>query len=500
MAMQVNERAELERSEADPPEQPFRSLLPDSAGRNFAAMLVGDLIGRCLVMVAFVVIARAVGSNAFGQLNLAVGALAFLGLIADPGLQYVGQRTFLTSGRNTSLIGRIATLRIVLALFAVVLVAAVLALAQTSLSWLVLLYGLTLIPSALSLAWVYTASERMRVVALGNAANALLYTCWVFFFVTSSGDLFLVPLGLYVAIVAALVVQYALAPRDWRRCRARPTFRWGLSTLRESLPIGFSFLLSQTLVWVDTFLLAVLMSLQAVGIYHAAYRWILLVLALTSFFPQALFPGLVEGGGSPRGVRIMEDAIRLILTVGIVAALTLYGASNFLVGSVFGRGYEQAEVVLGILAVLVPFAMHNALVGHYLNARHREIRTLQITAVVVVINVVLNLLLIPKAGVAGAALALVLTEMSCAVLCFVAAHRLGIQIWRTYGTAFLGFGCAAVVLGVFREAPWLAALMGAVVFFLVLALRGDLSRNRLRQYHDVFWRRHDAAEGPGRVS
>jgi O-antigen/teichoic acid export membrane protein len=453
-------------------------------------MIAADLASRVLGIVAFAAVARAMGPANFGILNLALGVLAFATVASDPGLQYVAQRSFVASTSDRDgLVTRMVGLRGALAVMTVLVAALSFALHSSVLLWLVFLYVISLLPQSLSLAWLYTANERMGTRAVGQLLGSVLYTSWVVLLVRDSSDLSLVPLGLVVANLASAAYLFVRAPSAWKQAALAPSTRLAGSTLREALPFGASLLLAQSLIWLDSFLLAALTNSEAVGVYHAAYRWVLLVLGLGVYFPQALFPVLVRLSGSRQGDRLIEEATRVIGIVGVFAAIALCGSSSVLVGTIFGPAYEPAVSLLVIIAWVVPLAMHNSLAVHYINARGRETRALVITAMVVVVNLSLNLILIPLAGPAGAAIALLVAETLSAALCLVELGSLGVGLRSTYASLAAAAVAAVAAFLSFATRPAWAALAAAFAFSAVLAVTGELGLSRFRSYREIFWNR-----------
>jgi O-antigen/teichoic acid export membrane protein len=451
-------------------------------------MVAADLLGRAFTLVALTAVARRVGKSAFGSVNLALGLLALLSLVADPGLQTVGQRRFVVAaeGERSRLMRVVVGLRLTLAvaLCAATLLVVTVAGARipASVARLLLPYAATLLPAAVALAWTYTASSQMQVVALATLVQNGLYAVWVLWRVHGPEDLVQVPVGLLLGTVASTVLQYAIAPEGWRRALFRGPLRrpaQGLpgaevspaaGLMREAAPFGFAFLLSQALVWIDSFVLAAFVDQAAVGIYHAAYRWILLVLGLATYVPQALFPKWAarrSPGSLPLG---MGATMTLTWCGGAAVALALFGLAPPLVGVAFGGGYSAAVGVLRIQAVLVPLAMHNTMAVYYLYAMGRERWVLGLSLAVVASNALLNLWLVPRAGAAGAATALVATEVVSALLCTFAVVRSGAPWWRTYRFVWLDVGLLAAIVWVGRGWPTAAAAVALLANLTMLVV------------------------------
>jgi O-antigen/teichoic acid export membrane protein len=356
------------------------------------------------------------------------------------------------------------------------------------LTHLTLLYALSLVPSALSLAWLFTASEYAGTRALAQVAGSAVQAAWVLVVVRDRSDLSLVPLGLVLGNAASAVFLFFRAPSAWRRPAISPSLRGAFSILRESLPLAASLALAQSLVWVDSFLLAALGSAEDVGVYHAAYRFVLLLGGLGVYFPQALFPILAREGASARSELLLRESTRLVGIGGVLAALALSALSGPLVSMAFGTAYLTAQPILEALAWLVPLSVHNSLAAHYLIARGRERRVLAVTAAAVAANVGLSLLLIPIAGTAGAAAALLLAESLSFVLCLASLREIEVPLRANYASLGGALVAAAAAFTLLNARPAAALPAAAIAFLAVLVARGELSLDRLRVCRELLFR------------
>jgi O-antigen/teichoic acid export membrane protein len=162
---------------------------------------------------------------------------------------------------------------------------------------------------------------------------------------------------------------------------------------------------------IDKVMLARLASLEAAGVYAAAYRLVdvaflpvgaLLVAAYSRFFQHGV-----------RGMRATASYGRRLLGVGaaygLFAAAGLYFVAPGL-PALLGQEYEQAVGAVRLLAVLPLLkAIHYFGADALTGAGYQGLRTL-VLVVVAALNVLLNLWLIPLYSWRGAALATVLAD------------------------------------------------------------------------------------------
>ena len=174
-------------------------------------------------------------------------------------------------------------------------------------------------------------------------------------------------------------------------------------------PIAASLILSLVLASTDRFLLAVFMDEAAVGAYHAGYSIAnrtldVMFIWLGAAGAPAMVMALERGGRTA-----LQDAAReqagLFVLIGLPAAVGVMLVARPLAEVLIGQDLRSAA------ALITPWiALGAALSGvtvYYFNQvftlGHRTDRMLLTMAVPAVANVVLNLILIPRFGVLGAA-------------------------------------------------------------------------------------------------
>lgn len=196
--------------------------------------------------------------------------------------------------------------------------------------------------------------------------------------------------------------------------------------LRFSLPVVISSFLASLLTWTDTLMLGYFHQSYVVGQYAAAYPiagGMLIILSSFGYLYLPLASRLDADDQREEIDHIYKTITKWIYVVTFPAFFTFVLFPADVVHVFFGDGYADAAVALPILAV-----------GFFANAvggRNREtIAALGVTKFLLVtngaafaLNVALNLLLIPRYDVAGAAVAsatsyVLLNVLALAVLAF----------------------------------------------------------------------------------
>ena len=191
----------------------------------------------------------------------------------------------------------------------------------------------------------------------------------------------------------------AVAPAPWRPLAAR---FWSFS-----LPRALSQLFQVTVLWFDTLLIGALRSAEEAGVYAAGTRYLLLGTFTSDAVMQVLGPqvsGHLVRRDVPGAQRLYDAATTWQVCLVWPAYLLIAAFPPALLG-VFGDEFTAASTALTILAcgVLVASALGPADVVVLMAGRSRL--SLLDSAVVLALNIGGNLLLTPRYGIEGAAVA-----------------------------------------------------------------------------------------------
>jgi O-antigen/teichoic acid export membrane protein len=216
----------------------------------------------------------------------------------------------------------------------------------------------------------YVIADLLRSVAtLGLTVAVLSSVRTASAYVLATGLAVVVP-----TLGALLVVRHVVG-------RLRPRFDAAFS--REALRLGLAGQVGNVLTFVnlrlDLLLVPALLRLDLAGIYFVATRVSEVVGQVSTASAAMLFPH-VAANGKARETSTTERATRLTLLVTFVLAVVLAVAAPMVLGSIFGPAYRVGFAALLILLLgMLPMALTRTLVA--------------------------DLVLIPRLGIEGAAVA-----------------------------------------------------------------------------------------------
>ncbi len=448
---------------------------------NFAALGPSELLGRAVGFYATALLARKLGVDAFGYLGFAIAIMSYFGVALTAGFADIGAREVARDPMSARRLGSDATgIRLLIA------AAGMAAIALTAFAFIespvqravLLLSSLGLIASALDTTWVYRGLSRNTTSALALLLAQVVYLGGVIAFVSAPGDVLRVPL---IQLAGDMLAALLLIAFLFRGGIPRPSMSGGLALLKQSGFITASRLMRALIVSFDVLLLGLMTGSHQVGLYTAAYRVCMLVttiaVATHIVFLPAMTRSVVEGIESltrvmTRSLSLSSAVILPIVVGGIILAEPLL---VFLFGADYGAGSFAFQILLASMAVLaIHGTTHNVFI-----AMHETRRETFIFGGGAVVNVVLNLVLIPRYQLAGAAVATLAAEGFILAASGFALYRFGLRphvsrlILPLVGASVMG----AVLLAAAGRVPLLALIaIGAITYLAVFGAGGGIRR------------------------
>jgi O-antigen/teichoic acid export membrane protein len=479
------------------------AMTPDMPGglgmralRNTMLILVVRVISRIVALIAVIIIGNYLDPTRFGQMQTAVTYVGLVGTVTDLGFSALYVRE---GARHTDQLSRywnnVASLKVLGAavglplIFAALYVAGVRSLLWPAFAILVLSGYQLLLRNTLY------ALQRLTFEIIEIIPETLVVFALVVIGVHINADTGFF-LWAYAISYAFACVYFAIVLVVMGVIRPGLQFEPGLllSWVRVAVPLGITFIITTVYFKVDVPILQRFRPYQEVGYYTFAYKPFESLLFIPFALRSVIFPVLsVYHRRSPeRVLPLAEKFFKALVILGwpiSVGVFLLAPQFNSLL-----HLYAGSEPALQILALAIVFMFADNTFAATLNAIDKQNIFALVAMVGLVINVGVNLVVIPRYGYLGASWAVVVTEAALVVVGWLVLRaQLGtIPLLRTSWKAVV----AGLVMGVFiyvanpHENRVLlfvivvaaALIYGAMLLVLRVADREEMSliRNALR--------------------
>jgi O-antigen/teichoic acid export membrane protein len=450
--------------------------------KNYSFLASSYAASRLLTFLSLVYIARRIGVESFGQVSFAYAIFMYSTLLTHLGLTTFGTREVARDpGRIQHQVSRILSLRMALTLlsFGGLLIFTYLVRLDPQLKALIVLFGLSLFPTAALMDWPFKGVERMNIVGIIEIVRAVPYLALVLYWVKTPAHVLRVPIFFLVSTMLAAVLGLVLFLRDYGALQPQVGFDFWKRAMRESLPLGFGFLLLQVYYLTDTVVLGFLRGDTFVGWYSAAYRIVSFILVAGGLFFESTFPVISRyyQNARERLPRLLNSSLQMtaLLVIPMAAGGTVLARP--MLTSLYGAPYGAAAVAFQFLIWAVAIELIGMNWGYALMACDRAKEYMKAVGLGAILSVALNLALIPKFGLMGAGL----TRLACSAIISLyfglQFRRISRLKWSRYLLKpALASALMVAVIALVGHSWILRMLLGVVVYGGAILLIGPTER------------------------
>jgi O-antigen/teichoic acid export membrane protein len=436
-------------------------------GRNVSALVMAQLVTKAVNIFVSVALVRVLGVHELGRYAYVLAFCFPFGALADFGLATLAIRDVSrarTHAASITAVARRAALSLAGASVAAMVGVALLLGHDAALVEAIALGGLASIVSALTMPSLVllTAHERMDRLSMHRIGGAVLGSALTVGVLLGGGGFVALLAAALTTNVVMLGVARALAGTPGP---SSPVAAGAVGALlRRAVPFGLLMAGFALYYRIDMVMLEWLAPSRELGHYAAAYRFLDAVVVLAASLGGPLFPRLASlAGSAPAEVRrLLEAGWRPLLALGLPLTAGTIALASELVALLFGPDFTGAAPLLRLLILgTLPLFWVNV-ANHALIAADRLWALVGVYALSALVNVVGNLVLIPRWGAAGSAAATVVCEwLNLVLVVRLVGHVFGLRL--TAGGLWRYAGATAAMLGV----VWLVRPLGALAAIVV---------------------------------
>lgn len=465
------------------------SLGAVKAAHNSAFLLGSQMLTKLSSFVVVILLARYLKVGDFGIYSLALAVTGIMDIFAELGLDQLSVREI---ARDHSNIGKFTANA---AMIKSVLSAAILVVTATVIFFtsmdsagkaIFLIFTLAIIPAGIfhTLLVLFMGIERMGAVAAGNIAFEICRLLLTLAVLLTGHGLVALSWAYLVAIVMSTLLVYVLVRLRVGSVWTRPEFRRMLSMARGSLPFMFYSLFFMIYFKIDFVMLAAMKGEEVVGTYAAAYRLVESLMFVPAAFMGAVFPSLsrLSAAGNASVLAASRKTLRYMAMLGLPIGFGTTMLAPRIIPLLFGDAYLDSVLPLQIIIWSIVLVFLNGICPVGLNSSDRQLVSVLVTGIGILVNVTANLVLIPPLGAVGTSISTVATELVSTML-FLYFFRRHIGSLSTFSFVYRP-AAASLVMALTLVFLWFLPLavligVGAGVYLLVLILLGALGKSDL---------------------
>lgn len=387
--------------------------------KNTFWLFSGQIIGRVLRAGLVIFAARILGPESWGAFSYGIGLIAFFLILSDLGVGAIVTRE---SAKNQEVSHRYFATALVIKIF------------PLAIGVLLLLFGnryLSNIPEAqqllpfISLVLIFDSLrnfgfalsrsfQKMEWEAFNEILTNIVIVLLGFVFLKIQ------PTSAYLtyAYIGGTAVGFTLTlwlfHSYFRNLFSSFTPALIKPILSASLPFAFASFLGAIMINTDLLMIGWLRSPQELGWYSAAQKPVQFFYVFASLFATSLFPALSQRASDQNDSfrKLLETALRIACITAVPLALGGAIFATPIIHTFFGAEYLGAVPAFQLLMLTILVIYPSVIVSNAILAYNEQRHLIIFSLIGAVGNVIFNFLFIPIWGIAGCALATLITQIA----------------------------------------------------------------------------------------
>lgn len=380
--------------------------------KNTGWLFAGRIFSLAISFFVGIYIARYLGPSNYGVMNYSISFAGLFAFLASLGIENIVKRELIKRPEDTNyILGTGLTIKIVGAFVAIAAIfISILFLNPEPLVFsLVLLFSISYIFYAFDILTIYFESQTQSkypviITIITTTIGSILKILIIF---NGYGIVWLISTYVFEALIICLglVLIFRYKGHDFKKLQFK--LQIAKQILKDSWPLMMSGLAVGIYLRIDQVMINSALGSTGVGVYAAAVK-----IAESFYF----IPTLIGASIAPaviNSLKVSEESFErrlmslysLMLFLSVSIAIVISISSTWLIEKLFGQSYSDSAYVLQIYVWAGVAVFMGVAVGYYLLAKNLSKISFYSTLFGMVSNVILNLILIPRLGISGAAIA-----------------------------------------------------------------------------------------------
>lgn len=393
-----------------------------------------SIFGLLLTFLITVYYNKKLGVEKFGSISFAQYVYLFLVTITMFGIHTYGTRIIsLKNEKIGEIISEIISFRLAISILIIIInyIICVLFVNNIEERLLLILFSFSLIFSALNLDFVFNGLQEMKYNGIYIFCKNVIPAIVIFVCLRYFNNVEIIPMALFAGLLVGTAIQYYIIIY---RKKIKVKLLFSKILLNKYLIIGYPFFISALMAMVngsiDKIIIGALKVNSELGVYNSAYIFINFLITICGIVFIPLFPNMIMFKDSKPQLSEFCGVVPKIIS--IIAMPILFGGLLLYEDIIkyfypVKQGYEGAYIPLMILIVYIFILYYREIFAYQLNAWGLEKKYLKIVSISAVLNIILNLIIIPYFGIIGAAFVTLFTEL----INFVYMRKYAIKVYET---------------------------------------------------------------------
>jgi O-antigen/teichoic acid export membrane protein len=317
--------------------------------QNILSLFTADMLRRLLGFISVAYLARVLGKEDFGAVNLGFAVLAYGMVLSAAGFSTIGAKK-IAQGESPEVVGQVIGSRVIstLLVLAVIIITVAVGVQNSTIAWLIILFVLALLPQIFFVDWFFQGKESMGIVSVARILQSVIYLAVVLIFVQTADNVLWVAIGSVGGECAASMLLFARFRKLYPDIHIHLTP--SLRLFKQSAPLAIGIILTTLMLNFPVLALGILKTSSDVGIYSAAGKFVYFLMMGDRILVLLLLPASARIFHDSRDKfqELLQDSIKWIILISLPVAVGGMLIADDLIRIIFGTEYGASVSVLRV--------------------------------------------------------------------------------------------------------------------------------------------------------
>jgi len=455
-----------------------------SVTQNTTYLTLSYIGQKILAFIYFVVVARMIGVEDLGKYTFALGFTTMFAVFVDLGLsQALIRESAKYRDKISKYVSSIITVKFITAAMVYLIVIALVNIMDypAVTKQLVYLSGLIMAIDSFTLTFwgVFRGSRNLKYESISVVINQVIILAVGFTVLYLKLPLYFLMFPFLLGSLFSLCFSLVSIKRV---LKIKFTIKWDKQVLKflfgVSIPFALIAIFSRIYGYIDTVMLSKIVGDAAVGLYNVAMKIPFALQFIPAALAAAIFPAFsyqfVHDQAQLKHTfdRVMKFLVIIVLPISFGIAFL----SRQIILAFYGQEYIASAMPLMILMAGLFFVFVNFPLGSLLNGCNKHITNTKLVGTTMVLNIILNIFLIPKYSFVGAASAFLISHSFLFLMSMIVAAKIipykKRNLLKYFVKSFIAAAVMAVVIYALRDMIHFVPLIfiSAIIYFIILFL------------------------------
>jgi len=343
--------------------------------------------------------------------------------------------------------------------------------------WIFLGY---VISAALDINWLFFGLEEFKVTVTRRVIIKIISVASIFIFVNTRADVTTLAMIFVLEIIFTQVILWLMIPKKVNFVRV--SFTDITKHIKANIVLFVPILAISVYRFMDKIMLGILTNKTEVGFYEASEKIIQVPIAIINSLGMVMLPrtsNLIAKNEIEKSKEYISKSIIFAIFLASSMSFGIMAVAEEFVPLFFGPGFEKVIIIFqALLPSCLFLAFSDVIRSQYLIPNNKNNIFILSVIMGATINIIANILLIPRYASIGAAIGVSFAEAAvCIMHCYGAKDELPIMLYIKLSIPFVLAGLVMYIVLINLHLGYssivslgIKVLLGTIIYFLVIGI------------------------------